>query len=413
MTKNRSEHSFKETFDETKRGQGKGERRKKLKTAKKNLKRNLKTKRPRRKNWIPDRIDDWENFDDWDDFDYAQGERIMPRDEGERRRTVEQAAFDTVDIETDETVIDLASTEGQHGLVVEVRRGLCLVDLVDRVLSCTIRGSLSAKERMFTNVVTVGDEVIVREEEEDSGVIEAVLPRRSVLARPDVFRSHLQQIIVANADQLLIVSSWREPIIWLELIDRYLVAAERDNLPAVICVNKIDLLEDEAECQATLEPYQTLGYRILLTSALTGEGIDELRDLLQSRTTVLAGLSGVGKSSLLSAVQPDLQLPTAEVSEHSGEGRHTTTQAILLRLDKHTSVIDTPGIREFGLSGLYQHELAAFFPEIAALIPNCRFNNCTHLNEPDCAVQAAVEEGEVALSRYHSYQQIYETLPEL
>lgn len=413
MTDKPNKHSFKETFGKTKQGQEKRERRQKLRAVQKSLKRNPKPKRTRRKNWIPDNIDDWDDLDDLDDLDYAQRERIMPRDEGERRRTVEQAAFETVDIEVDETAIDLASAEGQRGLVVEVRRGLCLVDLGDHVLSCTIRGSLSAKERMFTNVVTVGDMVIVSEEEEDSGVIEAVLTRRSVLARPDVFRSHLQQIIVANADQLLIVSSWREPIIWLELIDRYLVAAERDNLPAVICVNKIDLLDDEAECQATLEPYQTLGYPLLLTSALTGEGIDELRALLRNRTTVLAGLSGVGKSSLLSAVQPDLQLRTAEVSEHSGEGRHTTTQAILLRLDEHTSVIDTPGIREFGLSGLYRHELAAFFPEIAAPALNCRFSNCTHLNEPDCAVQAAVEAGEVALSRYHSYQQIYETLPEL
>lgn len=407
MTNKHDKHSLKKTFGKTKQGQEKRERRQKLRTVQKNLKRNPKPKQTRRKNWLPD------NIDDWDDFDYAQRERIMPRDEGERRRAVEQAAFSTVDIETDETVIDSTSAEGQGGLVVEVRRGFCLVDLGDRVLSCTIRGSLGAQERMFTNVVAVGDEVIVSEEEEDRGVIEAVLPRRSVLARPDVFRSHLQQVIVANADQLLIVSSWREPVIWLELIDRYLVAAERDNLPAVICVNKIDLLEDEAECQATLEPYQTLGYQILLTSALMSEGIDELGALLRNRTTVLAGLSGVGKSSLLSAVQPDLQLRTAEVSEHSGEGRHTTTQAILLRLDERTSVVDTPGIREFGLSGLYRHELVAFFPEIVDLAPNCRFNNCTHLNEPDCAVQAAIEDGKIAPSRYHSYQQIYETLPEL
>ena len=382
----------------------KGDRRQKLQVVK-NLKRNLNPKQSRRKNWAPD------NLDDGDDPGYAQEERIMPRDEGERRRAVEEALFQPAETELDAEEIDSAPADSQRGLVVEVRRGLCLVEVGGRLLSCTIRGALSARERLFTNVVAVGDEVLVSQDGETSGVVEVVLPRRSVLARPDVFYSHLQHVIVANADQALIVSSWREPVIWLELIDRYLIAAERDNLPAIICVNKIDLAEDGAECQTMLELYQALGYQVVLTSALTGEGVDALWGLLQNRMTVLAGLSGVGKSSLLAAVQPGLELRIGTVSERSGEGRHTTTQATLLRLNDQTAVIDTPGIREFGLSGLSRPELAEFFPEIAALTPDCRFNDCTHLNEPDCAVQAAVEDGSIAASRYHSYQQIYETLP--
>jgi ribosome biogenesis GTPase len=220
----------------------------------------------------------------------------------------------------------------------------------------------------------------------------------------------LQQVIVANVDQLLIVSSWREPVIWLELIDRYLIAADRNQLPAVICVNKMDLAEDRQASEVMLRPYRELGYLVVLTSAHTGEGIEQLNVLLDNRLTVLAGLSGVGKSSLLAAAQPGLQLRTGVVSEHSGEGRHTTTQTTLIRLENGGAVVDTPGIREFGLSGLRRHELVQFFPEIAALAQNCRFTDCTHLNEPDCAVQAAEATGVIAASRYHSYQQIYAIL---
>jgi ribosome biogenesis GTPase len=230
-------------------------------------------------------------------------------------------------------------TDGLQGIVLEVSSSLCRVDVQGQDLLCGLRGSLSAQETGFTNVVAVGDHVIVSPDGAGRGVVEAILPRRSVLARPDVFASHLQQVIVANADQLLVVASWREPAVWLELIDRYLIAAERHNLLPVICVNKVDLAEDEAFCRAELRPYVDLGYRVLFTSALTGAGVDDLRDLLRDKTTVLAGLSGVGKSSLLAAVQPGLKLRTRNVSD-SGEGRHTTTQVTLLKLDPGGFVVD-------------------------------------------------------------------------
>ncbi len=297
--------------------------------------------------------------------------------------------------------------QGQRGIVVEVSSSLCRVDLSGRSLVCSVRGSLSAEETGYTNVVAVGDEVMVSENGLGQGVVEAVLPRRSVLARPDVFYDHLQQVIVANAGQLLIVASWRDPVIWLELIDRNLIAAQRYDLMPIICVNKIDLAEDMAICRATLQPYLDLGYRVLFTCALTGEGVDELREVLRGQTTVLAGLSGVGKSSLLSAVQPSLQLRTGEVSEYSGQGRHTTAQAVLHRLEVEGFVVDTPGIREFGLSGLRQGELARFYPEIAAVAGGCRFDDCAHIHEPGCAVKAAVHQGRVSAARYHNYKKIY------
>jgi ribosome biogenesis GTPase len=377
-----------------------------MRSVRKQIKRNRKPKQVRRKDWSPD------NFDDLDDVDYPQVERIMPRGERERRRA--NVALAEVEVR-DETPLQERSpgedTQGQRGIVVEVSSSLCHVDLDGRNLVCSLRGSLSAQETGYTNVVAVGDEVLVSKNGAGQGVVERVLPRRTVLARPDVFYSHLQQIIVANVAQLLIVASWRDPSIWLELIDRYLIAAERYGLLPAICVNKIDLAEEIATCRATLQPYLELGYRVIFTSALTGKGVGKLRKVLRGQRTVLAGLSGVGKSSLLAAVQPGLQIRTGEVNEQSGQGQHTTTQVTLHRLEAGGFVVDAPGIREFGLSGLRQAELARFYPEIAVLAGDCRFADCTHIHEPGCAVQAAVEQADLPATRYHNYHNIYQTLP--
>ncbi len=380
-------------------------RRKKIQSVNKSLKRGQRVKQTRRRDWLPD-------SEDWDDLDIETEERIVPVGEIERRRAVEKAAFRAPAPKPDHDEAVASAAPGQPGLVVEVSKGMCRVDVGERVLLCHIRGALNAENTGFTNPVAVGDRVIVNAVGPDEGIVEAILPRQSVLARPDVFHSHLQQAIVANADQLLIVASWQEPVIWLELVDRYLIAAERNHLPALICLNKIDLAEDMAQCRATLQPYQALGHGVVFTSALTRQGIAELRALLQNRTTVLAGLSGVGKSTLLSMVQPGLQLRTGAVSQSSGEGRHTTTQATLIRLKAGGAVVDTPGIREFGLSGIHRAELGQYFKEIGAVAVACRFKNCAHLTEPDCAVQSAVAGGKIAASRYHSYRQIYDSLLE-
>ena len=382
------------------------DQRKKLRTAKKKMRRNQIPKKARRKNWMAD---------EWDEFkaEYDNFERIMPRDEGERRRAIEQTAFAAPTALTEdapEADVDI-DDDTIMGLVVEVSKGLCRVQVDDRVLLCSLRGNLAVKETSFTNAIAVGDEVVVTEDGAGAGAVNAVLPRRSVLARPDPFYSHLQQVIVANVDQVLVVSSWREPHIWLELADRYLIVAARNDLPAILCVNKIDLLEDAAELDATMRPYRELGYTMVLTSTLSGAGIDQLGGLLAGQTTVLAGLSGVGKSSLISAVEPGLDLRTSHISDKRQEGRHTTTQATLLPLSSGGAVVDTPGIREFGLSGLYQSDLAAFMPDLAHHATGCRFSNCLHRDEPDCTVREAAVTGAVAESRYESYIQILETLP--
>ncbi len=387
-----------------------------LRQVRKQIKHNRQERPVRQRDWTPD--DD----EDWEDMEVARSERVLPRGEQERRKAMwdmalkrlaeEEQSGEKGQAEAGPALAAEERTTGpRRGVVVEVSTGLCRVDVQGEIVLCTVRGSLSVAESGFTNVVAVGDEVTVLLDGAGRGVVQSVLPRRSALTRPDVFSPHLQQVIVANADQLLAVASWRNPALWPELLDRYLIAAERHSLQSIICLNKVDLADSRQECLAALEPYTRLGYRTVLASAVTGEGVAELRELLGGRTTILAGLSGVGKSSLLSAVQPGLKLRIAEVSARRHEGRHTTTQVNLLKLEMGGQVVDTPGIREFGLSGLHRSELARFYPEIAA-VAGCRFANCSHIHEPGCAVRMAVREGRLSAVRYDSYCKIRKTLPE-
>lgn len=399
-------------------------RRKTLQTANKKAKRGGKEKRVRHKTWTPAHLDianladpdAWDEFEGWEENGLVDHERIMPVGEQERKRTLAKALFRQPAI-TEELEEQSEETEDEGGLVntvagrvVEVSSGLCRVVTEAGTQLCTIRQGLRTVETGFTNVVAVGDDVRVRLLDAENGMVEQVMPRRTVLARPDVFYGHLRQALVANADQLLIVASWREPAIWFELIDRYLIAAERTQLPAVLCVNKIDLAADRRECELALQPYRDLGIQVILTSAETSEGIEALRVQVTNHVSVLAGLSGVGKSSLLSTVEPGLNLRVADVSDRKHEGRHTTTQSSWHPLTVGGAVVDTPGIRDFGLAGLYKHELIAYFPDLSAKTANCRFRNCTHINEAGCGVLAALQRREIAESRYHSYECIYPTL---
>jgi ribosome biogenesis GTPase len=384
----------------------------------------------RRRDWTNQYQESPELFEDIDLPDHV---RVMARGEAERRKVNWERALEGLEreyapnaeaplaIPAQEAAVTSFALDGSpvRGTVVEVSPGACQVASGGRSVACRLRASLKASEQTTTNVVAVGDQVLIalndrkqaREGDAERGVVTQVLPRQSALMRPDPFYPHLHQVIAANIDQLLIVASWRDPAWWPELLDRYLIAAERNRLSPIICINKVDLASARIEPQAALEPYERLTYRMLFTSAHTGEGLTELADLLQGRMTALAGLSGVGKSSLLAEVEPGLELRTGEVSARRHEGRHTTTQVTLHRLGSGGFVIDTPGIREFGLSGLRQTNLPAFYGEFSDIGAHCRFADCAHLNEPGCAVRLAVRDGRVSAVRYDNYRKIRRSLP--
>jgi len=391
----------------------KHERSQRLRKSKKRMRPNTNNRKPRQKNW------DYMADDEWDAPGFIEEERVMPRGTEERHKVVEALAKQSIQ-QTGEgvewTESDLPPGT-QKGVVREAVGERCSVLLEDRMLDCTVRRSLLTKETTYTSVVAAGDVVAVRAGVNGDGVVEQVMPRRSVLARP--YRpnkgaySSLRQIVAANIDQVLIVASWRKPSIWPELIDRYLIAAERNHLKAVICINKVDLVEDQVEFEEVMRPYREAGYQVILTSAETGVGIDLLRELLKDSTTVFTGLSGVGKSSLLAQIQPGLRLRALSIGERGknrNQGRHTTTMAALYPLDGSGAVIDTPGIREFGLAFLDRQALPGYYPEIARAATECEFLDCTHTHEPNCGVKAAVVRGSVSQMRYDNYQKILCTL---
>ena len=298
------------------------------------------------------------------------------------------------------------------GTVLSISPGSCRVHSGDKEYQCVLRGILTAEDSRRQTVLAVGDKVFFSTVSGDQGAIEQVDTRRTVLARQGTGpRSNLQHIIAANVDQAIIVASVCEPTFRPRLIDRYLVAAEYGELQAAICINKIDL-DPQQSYLPSLEMYRSLGYAAIATSASESIGLDELRGLLKDKTSVLAGQSGVGKSSLLTRVDPALDLKTLQISKESGKGQHATKAASLLTLSFGGYVIDTPGIRQFSLWDVPAVDLAGSYPEIARFGQDCRFQPCSHIKEIDCAVKAALEAGEIFPTRYESYVSLYTELLE-
>jgi len=292
------------------------------------------------------------------------------------------------------------------GIAVRLLARHVLVDIdgEDRV-RCTLRKSLFRSHEGFTLPIAVGDRVAVTVFGPRDAVVEDVLPRTAWLARRQQ-ESGLEQVLVANLDQVLIVVSLAEPAFRPRLIDRILVAAGRGGFRALIVFNKVDLLVDRGPFEEFITLYEGLGYPTWCTSAVTGEGIPRLAEALCGQTTVLTGQSGVGKSTLLNAVQPGLDLRAAAVSEKWGKGRHTTTSTTLIPLQMGGYVADTPGVRSFGIAGLEPSDVGIFFPDFAPYIDDCRFRECTHDHEPQCAVMAALEARRIHPHRYESYLRI-------
>jgi ribosome biogenesis GTPase len=267
---------------------------------------------------------------------------------------------------------------------------------------CTIRKVLRAMSRDERSLVIAGDEVLFQPTSAGEGVIERVNPRHGVLARSSQNREH---ILVANIDQVAIVVSAADPAIKPHLVDRFLVSAAKGGVAAIICINKIDLV-DPTDLQNLCGIYAQIGYEVVLVSAERRLGLDRLRAVLRNRQTVVAGQSGVGKSSLLNALQPGLSLRTGEVSDWSRKGKHTTRNAELFELDGGGWVVDTPGIRQLELWDVLPEEIEGYFVEFRPFVRFCKFPNCSHLHESGCGVQAAVARGLISTMRFESYRKL-------
>ncbi|MBO9699196.1 MAG: ribosome small subunit-dependent GTPase A [Sporocytophaga sp.] len=268
-------------------------------------------------------------------------------------------------------------------------------------------GKFKLKNFKVTNPIAVGDYVdfTIENTAERTVLIEKIHPRENYMIRKSVHKTGHGHMIAANIDQSILVVTLVLPRTSLGFIDRFLVSCEAFRIPAVLVFNKIDLYDEAlyAYQQDLINIYEGLGYKCILTSVQTGQGIEEFKNILKNKKSLISGHSGVGKSSLVNLIAPDLELKTGDISDFSLKGKHTTTFAEMFELEPGTYIIDTPGIKELGIFDMEEEEISHYFPEMRELLGHCRFHNCKHFNEPGCTIIQQVEKGEIALSRYESY----------
>lgn len=285
-----------------------------------------------------------------------------------------------------------------------------------RVVECRLRGNYRIKGLQTTSPTSVGDnvEITLEPEAQNTGIIERIAERKNYIIRKSVNLSKQAHIIAANVDQMLVIATVHQPRTSYGFIDRLLCTAEAYNISASILINKADLNTASTPQQLQQEYedcYKSIGYRVFTASALTGTGMPDVKEWMHNKVTLVAGHSGVGKSTVINALIPDLELRTGSLSEIHQKGTHTTTFAEMFAIPNSNGfIIDTPGIKEFGLIDMEKEEISHFFPEIFRVSEHCRFNNCQHINEPHCAVQRAVKEGSIPQSRYSSYISIIDSL---
>jgi ribosome biogenesis GTPase len=279
-----------------------------------------------------------------------------------------------------------------------------------------IKGKFKIADITSTNPIAVGDHVEIEMENEGEGsvVINKILDRKNYITRQSPHNKHQHHIIASNLDQSLLFATLREPRTSQGFIDRFLVTCEAYHIPAIIVFNKADLhrKKEEEKFDALKSIYEAIGYKVMAMSIEKNMGVEEVKELLKNKVTLLSGHSGVGKSSFINIIFPEVRLKTQNVSGWSGKGLHTTTFAEMFDLPFAGKVIDTPGLREFALMDISKQELSHYFPEMRALINGCQFNNCMHINEPGCAVKEAVNSGGIATDRYVSYLNILDTIKE-
>ncbi len=330
--------------------------------------------------------------------DLVYDERLSGKGDITRHRTIMS------DDEGDQLHCNINEAKCLQGRVIRATGLNSIVQIDDtRRYECTVRRVVRTLQREQRNAVVAGDQVLFLPTSDEQGVIEKVLPRKGVVSRKT---RRQEQIIVSNIDQVIIVVSANDPPLKPSLIDRFLISAEKGQVRSIICINKIDLV-DHAQLQPIVGLYSRLGYEVLLTCATSQQGIVRLRSLLKSKETAFAGQSGVGKTSLLNAIQPGLKLTTNTISEGTGKGKHTTRRAELLSLDFSGWVVDTPGIRQFGLWDVIPAEVEGFFVEFRPFVPFCKFPDCTHTHEISCAIKQAVDDGMISFERYESYLKIF------
>lgn len=281
-----------------------------------------------------------------------------------------------------------------------------------KVYRARLKGKFKLNGPKTSNPITVGDQVLFSMEDEanQTVVIEEISTRQNYIIRKSVHKTGHGQLLAANVDQALFIFTYKFPKTSLGFLDRFLVTAEAFRIPVTIVFNKMDLLTEEEKDQVFewAGLYQELGYGVLFTSIPMNQGISEFKEIFQGKVSLMAGHSGVGKSSLLNIVAPTLHIKTKEISDFAQKGVHTTTYSTMWELGPDTYLIDSPGINELGVMEIEKAELAHYFPEMRALLGQCKFNNCLHLHEPHCVVQQAVKDGEIASSRYLSYFSIFE-----
>ncbi len=300
------------------------------------------------------------------------------------------------------------------GLIIKAQSGFFTVHCEAGRIECRLRGQLNHK-RLNTDLATIGDKVIIELLEDGTGIIKKVCDRNRVLARrppsntsvnkPRYKDHEIQQVLIANPDQAIFVFSCQDPTPNLGMLDRFLVIAAANEIPAIICANKVDLVGTK-NAGSIFGLYQDIGYRVLYTSTVDKQGIQELKTMLPGQISVLAGPSGVGKSTLLNTIKPNLGLRVSEISNSNSTGRHTTVYPQLIQINDQGWVADTPGLQTLDFFDIEPEELDGYFVEIAPLVSKCAFSNCTHTHEPNCAVVTAVNRGQISEIRYNSLLQM-------
>jgi ribosome biogenesis GTPase len=289
-------------------------------------------------------------------------------------------------------------------------------DKAGKFWNARTKGVLKMDDITSTNPLAVGDEVEIEPEPDadNSAMINKIYDRRNYINRQSPRFKHQHHIVAANIDQSLLLATLKEPRTSQGFIDRFLVASEMYHVPAIIVFNKADLhkKKEDEKFERLKIMYQQIGYRVFLVSVKNNTGIDELKKELQDKITLISGHSGVGKSSLLNVIFPEINLKTKDISGWSGKGQHTTTFAEMFDLPAGGKIIDTPGMREFGLVDVSKQELSHYFPEMRQRLQNCQFNNCLHVNEPGCAIKDAVADEEIDEERYVSYVNILDSIEE-